>query len=115
MMLIIVSSKVGIHAKRECDEDARQPKVIQDLNFEDGDLDADGGKGRVQNLRWKNIDATADGDGDGDVKGVDDDDDDEAPLIQTMEETETQKVRFFFLFSFFYPSVRLSDQPTVNG
>ena len=57
--------------------------------FEDGDLDADGGEGRAQNFRWKNIDAVGDGD---DARGNDDDDDDDdSPLVQTMEETETMK------------------------
>ena len=38
----------GIHAKRQRDEDARRLKVIQDLIFEDGDLDADGGEGKLE-------------------------------------------------------------------
>ena len=88
--LISPSSKGGIHAKRERDEDARRLKVIQDLIFEDGDLDADGGEGRALNFRWKNIDDA--NDENDDVKGADDDDDDEdVPLMQTMEETETLK------------------------
>jgi len=83
----------GIHAKRERDEDARRLKVIQDLIFEDGDLDADGGaQGRAQNFRWKNIDDVGDDDDDAAKGGDDDDDDDDdSPLVQTMEETEAQK------------------------
>ena len=56
--------------------------------FEDGDLDAEGGEGRAQNFRWKNIDAVADDDS---KEAGDDDDDDEVHVVQTMEDTETRR------------------------
>ena len=57
--------------------------------FEDGDLDAEGGEGRAQNFRWKNIDAVADEDS---KEPDDDDDDDDAHVVQTMDDTETRRL-----------------------